>query len=113
MIYVPIMQMYMYPLEEQSMLHKTQVVKKSLKPTYHEIFSVPLTDDNLRDGKLVVQVWDKDIMDHDDLIGEVVIAMESFDFSLLNVHTAWYTLRAQVCHNTTHGLVHSQGIGMS
>ena len=42
------------------------------------------------------QVWDSDIMDRDDFIGEAVIPLATFDFHLTPVHTAWYTLRSEV-----------------
>ena len=42
------------------------------------------------------QVWDKDLMDRDDLIGEAIIQLRNFDFGTDPVHTAWYTLQAEV-----------------
>ena len=35
-------------------------------------------------------------MDRDDLIGEAIIRLDTFDFHLSPVHTAWYTLNAEV-----------------
>ncbi len=41
-------------------------------------------------------------MDRDDFIGESVIPLATFDFHLTPIHTAWYTLRSEVCHKSIH-----------
>ena len=46
----------MYPLEEGSPGHQTQVFKKSINPVYHEIFTFNTRDEQLQQGKLIVQV---------------------------------------------------------
>ena len=38
-------------------------------------------------------------MDKDDLIGESIIGLPQFDFTLDPVYTGWYTLKAQVNTN--------------
>ena len=86
----------MHPVRTESQTAQSQVVKKSLNPSYHEIFPIPISDDEIQNGCMVVQVWDQDVMDHDDFIGEAIIYMNTFDFSLNPIHTAWYTLKAEV-----------------
>ena len=44
----------------------------------------------------LLQVWDADIMEADDFIGEAIIPLSSFDFETEPVHTAWYTLQNEV-----------------
>ena len=43
-----------------------------------------------------MQVWDADIMEADDFIGEAIVPLASFDFEAEPVHTAWYTLQNEV-----------------
>lgn len=91
----PYVKLYMYPLQDESEIRQTQVKWKTLNPTYHEIIPFPILDNSLTDGVMVVQVWDKDIMDRDDLIGESIIRLNVFEFERSPIHTAWYALQAE------------------
>ena len=42
------------------------------------------------------QVWDRDVIGKDDLIGEALVPLGTFDFIAQPMHTAWYELRAEV-----------------
>ena len=42
------------------------------------------------------QVWDRDVIGKDDLIGESLVSLGNFDFLSQTTHTAWYELRAEV-----------------
>ncbi|KAJ8301633.1 hypothetical protein KUTeg_020620 [Tegillarca granosa] len=74
---------------------KTRVVQQCNNPTYNEIFAFQLDELELMDMKLLVQVLDKDIISRDDVIGEVIIDMNTFKFKENPVHTAWYMLNKE------------------
>ena len=48
----------MFPLEEVSPVHQTQVCKRTINPVYHEIFTFSVREQTLQEAKLVVQVCD-------------------------------------------------------
>ena len=50
------LQLNMFPLEEGSPVHQTQVCKKTINPVYHEIFTFSVREETLQESKLVVQV---------------------------------------------------------
>ena len=76
--------------------HTTQIVVETNDPVYNEIFSFTLTELEILDTKLIVQVWDYDVTSRDDFLGEVIVNMNTFNFKEDPIHTAWYTLRLQV-----------------
>jgi stromal membrane-associated protein len=53
---------------------KTKVIKKELNPEWQEKFELPVDD---LDQMLKVQVWDKDLIGSDDLIGETALPLSS------------------------------------
>lgn len=63
---------------------------------FNEIFAFTKTELELLDSKLIVQVWDYDVSNRDDFLGEVIINMTTFNFKEEPVHTAWYTLKMEV-----------------
>ena len=93
----PLLQLKLLPhVGDNEAILKTAVVKKSLKPEYNEIFTYQCDGMLLIDGVLVVQVWDWDILEADDFIGEAIIRLNTFQFHANPVHTAWYALGVQV-----------------
>ena len=88
----PYIKLWIVPDPDDVGEQTSQVVKKSLNPTYHEIFAFPMSVEQFTETKLVVQVWDKDLMDRDDFIGESIVELSSLDFTIQPVHTSWYSL---------------------
>jgi hypothetical protein len=66
---------------------KTKVIKKNLNPEWAETFELVVNDVN---DTLKVSVWDKDLIDADDLIGETMIPLQ--DVVGKEVPQKWYTL---------------------
>ncbi|KAI0233780.1 hypothetical protein LSAT2_016047 [Lamellibrachia satsuma] len=92
----PYVKLFLHPTEENNQNHyQTRVVPKTLNPSYHEIFSFPLTEDQLQQRLLVVQVWDHDLLTPDDLIGEVIVNLEMYHFDREPIQTVWYPLKPQ------------------
>ncbi|XP_046358148.2 synaptotagmin-C-like [Haliotis rufescens] len=73
----------------------TQIVVETNEPVFNEIFAFTKTELELLDSKLIVQVWDYDVSNRDDFLGEVIIDMTTFNFKEEPVHTAWYTLKME------------------
>jgi len=66
---------------------KTKVIKKNLNPEWDQSFELVVNDVN---DTLKVSVWDRDLMDADDLIGETMIPLQ--DVVDQEVPQKWYTL---------------------
>ncbi|XP_041349855.1 synaptotagmin-1-like [Gigantopelta aegis] len=75
--------------------HTTQIVVETNSPVFNEIFSFTLSELEILDAKLIIQVWDYDVTSRDDFLGEVIVNMNTFNFKQDPIHTAWYTLRMQ------------------
>ena len=72
---------------------------KTLNPEFHEIFDFPLTGEELLQRRLVLQVWDQDVIDRDDLMGEMIVELSDLPISpsgAVGVHTGWYSLSEEV-----------------
>ena len=75
----------------------TEVVRKTLNPTYREMFAFAISDAELRERHLVAQVWDSDAWAaDDDFIGEAVVPLDGCDFETVPTHLDWYSLQQQV-----------------
>jgi hypothetical protein len=66
---------------------KSKVIKKNLNPEWAETFELVVHDVN---DTLKVSVWDKDLIDADDLKGETIIPLQ--DVVGKEVPQKWYTL---------------------
>ena len=49
-------QMFVHPSEEHGGVMRTQTASKTLNPTFHEIFTIPISDKEINQSTLVVQV---------------------------------------------------------
>ncbi|XP_013409216.1 synaptotagmin-6 [Lingula anatina] len=85
----------LFPDDDQQRSKSTQVVKQSLNPVYSEIFSYVIQEPGLVDSRLIVQVWNKDVMGRDDFMGECLVKLNAFNFREDPVHTAWYDLQME------------------
>lgn len=68
-------------------------VRKTLNPTFNEIFTFTLKSEEIADTFLRVQVWSHDHFGKDDFMGERIIELGSLDFN--EVITTWYELQAE------------------
>ncbi|XP_033118825.1 double C2-like domain-containing protein beta [Anneissia japonica] len=71
----------------------TSVVTRSLSPTYNEILTFKVLEEDLVDTQLRVQVMSHDPMGKDDFMGERIIPVGEMNLS--KVCTDWYTLQAE------------------
>ena len=74
----------------------TQIVVETKNPVYNEIFAFRATEAELKESRLVAQVWDYDVSAHDDFLGETIVDTRSFNFQEEPVITAWFDLRMEV-----------------
>jgi Ca2+-dependent lipid-binding protein len=58
----------------------TRVIKKTLEPQWDEIFELKVRD---RAEKLVLKVFDKDMLSRDDLIGELTISVKDIEAEIV------------------------------
>ena len=63
------LQLWLFQDTEKQGVKQTKVIPRTNSPTYQEIFSFSLGEIDLLDSRLVVQVWDADIMSQDDFLG--------------------------------------------
>ena len=56
---------------------QTRVVKKNLNPKWDEQFNLSVLNNEIPEEELSVQVWDKDLIGSDDLIGSFAVALAS------------------------------------
>ncbi|CAD5115521.1 DgyrCDS4487 [Dimorphilus gyrociliatus] len=84
-------------------VYKTRIMPKTLSPKWNEIFSFPIDNMDLLDGTfLIFQVWDNDITERDDMIGENVVSISSMNISSgRHEFNAWYSLKASTDLNIT------------
>jgi hypothetical protein len=86
----------MVPDEEDAEDKKTRVHPQTNNPRFDEIFAYPLTETELINKKMIVKVMDHDVLGRDDILGEVIIDINTFNFRDSPIHTAWYTLNMEV-----------------
>ena len=100
--FISSLQLVLYPDPFKQGEKTTNVAKKTLSPVWHEIFVFGMTELQLLDTRLLVQLWDHDLLDYDDFIGEVIVDLQTFNFDDEPQHTAWYSLQMEV-RFTLHG----------
>ncbi|XP_078676812.1 synaptotagmin-9-like [Branchiostoma floridae x Branchiostoma belcheri] len=71
----------------------TNVVKKSLNPTFNEIFAFPLAEGRLAETKLRLTVWNHDTLGGGDFMGERIVELSDVEPDL--VLTNWYPLQEE------------------
>ena len=72
----------------------TQYVKKSLSPTYNEIFTFRLEEEEISQTQLRVRVLSHDPFGKADFMGENIIHLANMDFS--EIITRWFELQPEV-----------------
>ncbi|XP_070559077.1 synaptotagmin-1-like [Ptychodera flava] len=85
----------------------SSAAENTLYPTYNEIFTFKLLEEDVSDSKLRVQVWDKDIFGKDDFMGEKIVNLSEINFK--EVFTNWYELQAETDLSITGSLEISLG----
>ncbi|KAL8610261.1 hypothetical protein ACOMHN_038956 [Nucella lapillus] len=91
----PYVKVQMYPDSHSHGAKITQIVVETRNPVFNEIFAFRASIAELQGAQLVAQVWDYDVAERDDFLGEVIIDTATLDFQQEAVHTAWYDLRMQ------------------
>ena len=89
-------QLQMFPDLHSHGAKMTQIVVETNDPVYNEIFAFRATEEELKDSRLVAQVWDYDVAARDDFLGEAIVDTRSFNFQEESVITAWFDLRMEV-----------------
>jgi hypothetical protein len=87
----------MYPDSHSHGAKTTQIVVSSRSPVYNEIFAFKASEAELKDASMIVQVWDYDVAERDDFLGEVIVNIQTFNFQEEPIITAWFDLRMEVC----------------
>lgn len=72
--------------------HKTATIKTNLNPTWNESVTFYPNDLQLESDRLVFQVFDKDLMSKDDLLGTVKLSLANFFRKKKNGVDGWYRL---------------------
>lgn len=88
----------MYPDPSGNGQKRTKVIHDTTNPRFDDIFYFGITEVEMAETMLLVQVWDSDTLGNDDFLGEVIIKMNTFNFRDCPIHTAWYTLNSEVSH---------------
>lgn len=96
-------QLQMFPDLHSHGAKTTQIVVETNDPVYNEIFAFRATEEELKDSRLVAQVWDYDVAARDDFLGEAIVDTRSFNFQEESVITAWFDLRMEVSAITFKG----------
>lgn len=74
----------------------SQIVEGTRSPVYNEIFAFCASKSELTESQMVLQMWDHDLANQDDFLGEVIVEMKSLSFQEEPVITAWYDLKMEV-----------------
>eukprot|EP00058_Branchiostoma_floridae_P014195 XP_002599683.1 hypothetical protein BRAFLDRAFT_70360 [Branchiostoma floridae] len=72
----------------------TNVVKKSLNPTFNEIFAFPCSAGILAETKLRLTVWNHDTLGAGDFMGERIVELRELEPN--QVLTNWYPLQEEM-----------------
>lgn len=91
----PYVKLQMYPDPHRHGVKSTQIVVETRNPVFNEIFAFRASPAELQGLRLLGQVWDYDVADRDDFLGEAIIHTASLDIQQDAVHTAWFDLRMQ------------------
>ncbi|XP_065835937.1 synaptotagmin-2-like [Oscarella lobularis] len=71
--------------------HRTRIVRSTAHPSFNELFSFSVPNDDLPSTRLVCSVWDYDAVTSDDLIGRLSINLSGVDWTRRD--STWYDLK--------------------
>ncbi|XP_076447517.1 synaptotagmin-10-like [Babylonia areolata] len=91
----PYVKVQMYPDSHKHGAKTTQIVVETRDPVFNEIFAFRASESELKEMRLVAQVWDYDVAEHDDFLGEVIIDIPALVFRQGAVHTEWFDLQME------------------
>jgi Ca2+-dependent lipid-binding protein len=91
-------QVWLHPDKWEEGIKRTSVEKKTTNPIFGDVFTFKLTEEDLKDTKVVAQVWDWDRISSDDFMGEIIMDLSTTDFIEHPVYTAWFPLALEVCN---------------
>ena len=74
--------------------HRTRIVRSTAHPSFNELFSFSVPNDDLPSTRLVCSVWDYDAVTSDDLIGRLSINLSGVDWTRRD--STWYDLKHPV-----------------
>ncbi|XP_041458628.1 synaptotagmin-1-like [Lytechinus variegatus] len=89
----PYVQMDLIPDPHDEGKKSTQYVKKTLSPTYNEIFTFKLNEEEISETQLRVRVLSHDPFGKADFMGENIIQLGRMDFS--DIITSWFELQLE------------------
>nr|XP_054750442.1 synaptotagmin-6-like [Lytechinus pictus] len=89
----PYVQMELIPDPHDEGKKSTQYVKKTLSPTYNEIFTFKLNEEEISETQLRVRVLSHDPFGKADFMGENIIQLGRMDFS--DIITSWFELQPE------------------
>ncbi|KAJ7304270.1 hypothetical protein JRQ81_011811 [Phrynocephalus forsythii] len=90
----PYVKTYLLPDKSNHSKRKTAVKKKSLDPLFNETLKYKIEKANLQGRVLNVSVWHHDALSRNLFMGEVEIALNSWDWS--NTGPQWFNLQPRV-----------------
>lgn len=88
----PYVKLQMYPDNHSHGIKTTQIMVETKSPVYNEIFAFKASEEELRESRLIAQVWDYDVVSHDDFLGELILETCNLNFQEEPVITAWFDL---------------------
>ena len=91
-----LLQLQMFPDVHSHGIKTTQIVVETRNPVFNEIFAFRATEGELKEARLVAQVWDYDVANRDDFLGEVIVDTKTLNFDIEPVITGWYDLTMEV-----------------
>ncbi|XP_071484802.1 synaptotagmin-1-like [Diadema antillarum] len=89
----PYVQLEMIPDKHSEGIKATQYVKKSLNPTFNEIFTFTLNEDEIQEAMMRVRVLSHDPFGKADFMGENIVRLSEMDFS--DIITKWFELQPE------------------
>lgn len=92
--------MELIPDSNEEGAKSTRYARKTLRPSYNEIFSFKLSPEAFPDTIFRVQVLSRDPMGKDDFLGERIIQLSDMDPA--ETWTSWFELQPEV---SVHGTV--------
>ncbi|KAK7101976.1 synaptotagmin-1-like [Littorina saxatilis] len=91
----PYIKLQMFPDTHSHGAKTTQIITETRKPVFNEIFAFRASEEEMKETRLVAQMWDYDVASRDDFLGEVIVDTKSFNFQEEPVITAWFDLRME------------------
>uniref|UniRef100_A0A7M4E5G2 Synaptotagmin-like protein 1 n=1 Tax=Crocodylus porosus TaxID=8502 RepID=A0A7M4E5G2_CROPO len=92
----PYVKTYLLPDKSNHGKRKTAIKKRSLDPVFNETLKYKMEKDELQSRVLNASVWHHDPLGRNLFLGEVEIALSTWDWG--NVHPEWFNLQPRVRH---------------